>query len=69
MSIGYKVPAVAHLERGEQKKMWKKKKYESKSVKNENNDVLLQSRTTGSGSACPEYLTIKTAQRLMKCLL
>ena len=51
MSIGYKVPAVAHLEQGEQKRMWKKKNYASKSVKNENNDVLLQSRTTESGES------------------
>lgn len=51
MSIGYKVPAVAHLEQGEQKRMWKKKKNASKSVKNENNDVLLQSRTTESGES------------------
>ena len=54
MSIGYKVPALAHLEQGEQKRMWKKKIYASKSVKYEIDDVLLQSRTTGSGSACPE---------------
>ena len=51
MSIGYKVPAVAHLEQGEQKRMWKKKNYASKSVKNENNNVLLQSRTTGAGES------------------
>ncbi|CDA92999.1 integrase core domain protein [Prevotella sp. CAG:1320] len=51
MSIGYKVPAVAHLEQGEQKRMWKKKKNASKNVKNENNDVLLQSRTTESGES------------------
>lgn len=25
MSIGYKVPAVAHLEKGKQKKMWEKR--------------------------------------------
>ena len=49
MSIGYKVPALAHLERGEQKKMWKLKKYPSESVQNENKDVSLQSRTTGPG--------------------
>lgn len=30
MSIGYKVPTVAHKEQGEQKKMWKKKKYTQK---------------------------------------
>ena len=51
MSIGYKVPAVAHLEQGEQKRMWKKKKYTSKSAKNENNNVSLQSQTTGSGES------------------
>ena len=27
MSIGYKVPAVAHMEQGEQKKKWKSKDY------------------------------------------
>src|SRR5574344_26827 len=27
MSIGYKMPAVAHMEQGEQKKMWKKRIY------------------------------------------
>ena len=32
MSIGYKVPAVAHLEQGEQKKMWKNKIYPPKST-------------------------------------
>ena len=35
MSIGYKVPAVAHLERGEQKKMWKKKNTSPKASKME----------------------------------
>ena len=35
MSIGYKVPAVVHLEQGEQKKMWKNKIYPQKSVTNE----------------------------------
>ena len=35
MSIGYKVPAVAHLEQGEQKKMWKNKIYPQKNVTNE----------------------------------
>lgn len=56
MSIGYKVPAVAHLERGEQKKMWKTKKYLPEGVQNGNNDVSLQSRTTGSGeSACRSF--------------
>ena len=35
MSIGYKVPALVHLEQGEQKKMWKNKIYPQKSVTNE----------------------------------
>ena len=34
MSIGYKVPAVAHLEQGEQKKMWKNEIYPPKSATN-----------------------------------
>lgn len=51
MSVGYKVPALVHLERGEQKKMWKKKKYDPKASKNENNDVSLQSQTTGQGES------------------
>lgn len=35
MSIGYKTPAVAHLEQGVQEKMWKNKNYPPKSVTNE----------------------------------
>ena len=49
MSIGYKVPAVVHLEQGEQKKMWKKKKYPKKESDNGNNSVSLPSRTTSPG--------------------
>ena len=53
MSIGYKIPAQVHLERGEQKRMWKQKKYALKCVQNENYDVSSQGRTTGSGeNAC-----------------
>ena len=33
MSIGYKMPAVAHMEQGEQKRMWKKRIYR------QNNDI------------------------------
>ena len=51
MSIGYKVPAVAHLERGEQKRMWQKKKYAVKSVQNGNNGVLSRGRSAGSGES------------------
>ena len=49
MSIGYKIPAVVHLEQGEQKKMWKKKKYTKKEIDNGNNSVSLPSRTTSPG--------------------
>ena len=49
MSIGYKVPAVVHLEQGEQKKMWKNKIYPKKETENENNVVSLPSRTNSPG--------------------
>ena len=49
MSIGYKTPAVAHLEQGEQKKMWKNRIYPEKQNGNEKNAVSLPSRTTCPG--------------------
>ena len=49
MSIGYKIPAVVHLEQGEQKKMWKNKIYPKKQTENENNVVSLSSRTNSLG--------------------
>jgi len=49
MSIGYKIPAVVHLEQGEQKKMWKNKIYPKKDSTNENNVVSLPSRTSSPG--------------------
>jgi Transposase and inactivated derivatives len=49
MSIGYKVPAVAHMEQGEQEKMWKNKIYPKKETENGNNVVSLPSRTTSLG--------------------
>ncbi len=49
MSIGYKVPAVVHLEHGAQKKMWKNKIYPKKETENENNVVSLPSRTNSPG--------------------
>ena len=49
MSIAYKVPAVAHMERGEQKKMWKDKTYHRKSGSNEENSLPLPSPTTRLG--------------------
>ena len=49
MSIGYKIPAVAHLEQGEQKKMWKNRIYQKKETPYKNNVVSLPSRTTSLG--------------------
>ena len=49
MSIGYKAPAVAHMEQGEQKKMWKKTFYAQKNVSNEKNSVSLSSRSDSQG--------------------
>ena len=49
MSIGYKVPAVVHLEQGAQKKMWKNKIYTKKQTENENNLLSLPSRTNSPG--------------------
>ena len=51
MSIGYKVPAVAHLEQGEQKRMWKNKIYPKKDTANENNAVSLPGQTTSPGDS------------------
>ena len=45
MSIGYKMPAVAHMEQGEQKKMWKKRIYRQNNDIDENNGVSLPSPT------------------------
>ena len=50
MSIGYKTPAVAHLEQGEQKRMWKNKIYPEKQTGNENIFVSLPGRTTSLGN-------------------
>lgn len=53
MSIGYKIPAVVHMETGEQKKMWKKRNYPKKVYSNGNNDIPLPCRTTRTDSYCP----------------
>ena len=45
MSIGYKMPAVAHMEQGEQKKMWKKRIYRQNNNIDENNGISLPSPT------------------------
>lgn len=53
MSIGYKTPATVHQEQGTQEKMWKKRKYPSKKLECQKEDVSLQSQTKSSGeSAC-----------------
>lgn len=49
MSIGYKIPSAVHLESGEQKRMWKKKKYPPKCDKEEEDAISLPSRTTSQG--------------------
>ena len=49
MSIGYKAPAMAHMEQGEQKKMWKKTIYAQNNVSNEKNSVSLSSRSDSQG--------------------
>ncbi|MBQ9667183.1 MAG: IS3 family transposase [Prevotella sp.] len=51
MSIAYKVPAVAHLEQGEQKRMWKNKIYTKKETENENNVVYLPGQMTSPGGS------------------
>ena len=42
MSIGYKTPALAHLETGEQKRKWKKKEYPAKDCKDRQDSISLQ---------------------------
>ena len=49
MSLGYKIPAVVHLEKGVQKKMWRTKEYPPKSSKKEEDAIYLQSRATSKG--------------------
>lgn len=45
MSIGYKMPAVAHMEQGEQKRMWKKRIYRQNNDIDDNNGISLPSPT------------------------
>ncbi|MCO7111750.1 integrase core domain-containing protein [Bacteroides uniformis] len=49
MSIGYKIPAVAHLEKGIQKKMWKKKKYPSTSSNKKKDAISFAKPDSKSG--------------------
>ena len=58
MSIGYKIPAVAHLEKGIQKKMWKKKKYPSTSSNEKKDAISLQSRTSKYGFCKSSKMTV-----------
>ncbi len=53
MSVGYKVPAVAHLEQGMQERKWKNKVYPQKDSRNENNSAPSPSQRTDLESACP----------------
>ena len=55
MSIAYKIPAVAHMEQGEQPKMWKNKFFTKKGDTNENNVISLPGQTTSPGeSVCQQ---------------
>ena len=70
MSIGYKTPAVVHLEQGEQKKMWKNRIYPKKDSTNENKVVSLPSRTDNP-RLCVSSMTeasTKTARLFRLCL-
>lgn len=49
MSIGYKVPALAHMEQGMQKKMWKNKTYHKNETGYNEDCVSLQSQTDSPG--------------------
>ena len=49
MSIGYKIPAVVHMEHGEQKKMWKNKIYSKKDDAHKNNLVSLSNQMASPG--------------------
>ncbi len=42
MSIGYKIPSVVHSEQGQQRIMWKPKKYEEKDAENEKNNTFVK---------------------------
>ena len=52
MSIGYKIPAVACLERGEQKRMWPKKKMPRKVSKME---IMAYHRESGQQGRAKAY--------------
>lgn len=59
MSIGYKTPAQVHLEEGEQKKMWKLKKYNKNMPPDEKNNLLLQNRTIIKDICVSETVGVK----------
>ena len=48
MSIGYQIPAIAHLENGVQIKKWQKKNILAKENREQEYPLSLQNRTTES---------------------
>ena len=61
MSIGYKIPAVAHLEKGIQKKMWKKKKYPSTSSNKKMDAISCKAGQQVRAKAWTAHLTRQNA--------
>ena len=69
MSIGYKIPAVAHLEKGIQKKMWKKNILPQVAIKRRM-QYLCKAGQASTGSANPaRWLSTKSGQLTLLCLL
>ena len=62
MSIGYKIPAVVHMENGPQKKMWKNNNYPNKMCKNENNEISLSHQIMWPDSCVPIKLKCQADQ-------
>ena len=62
MSIGYKVPALAHMEIGVQKKMWKNKIYKKKECTIGNNGISLPSQTKSPESCLSIFSRCKQYQ-------
>jgi putative transposase len=60
MSIGYKIPAVVHLEKGPQKKMWGDNIHVKKDNANEKKAISLQSRTTSPDDSCSHQTGMST---------
>ena len=60
MSIGYKVPAQAHMEREMQQKMWKNKIYHKKEIEHDEERVSLQGQTDSPGEGVCQRTWLKT---------